>query len=252
MKQNHLGNKADFAVIDEFSLPDISSYMDNGNPTLRSPTSTYELSLMQTKDSLNDIDFYSNFIHNAVMQFRKLRVYKNYKAYLMSLGLDHCQYLHNINSDMATLEMNHVVLTIFDVALMISEHIVNTTGHVSTCQIVAELRRVHTNNLVPLIIMSKTVHQLYHNEENFFVHPNQVFGRWVELLNTYKNGITPEICVKLLYYIRNAKNNSSSLDNNLLQVAETIKNWSEMTYGSHISFYDNQGYTSATGYGYIC
>ena len=68
----------------ENDFPDIFSYMDNGNPTLRSPSSEYELGMLQTKESLTDIDSYSRFIHNAISQFRHTRVYKNYKAYCVT------------------------------------------------------------------------------------------------------------------------------------------------------------------------
>ncbi len=219
-------------VLHENDFPDIISYIDQGNPTLRSPNSSYELGMMQTKESLNDTDHYSQFIHNAVSQFRHLRVYKNYKNFLMTLGLDHCQYLHNVDSNMATLEMNHCILTIFDVALMICEHYINTYGYCSTMHIVAALREEHTHNRIPLVIMSKTVHQLYHNDDLFFVHPKQVFGMWTDLLARYCNGITPEICVKLLYYIRMAIQEEGSSDNNLLAIGEEIKKWSEINYAS--------------------
>lgn len=222
-------------IVTENALPDIFSYLNNGNPTLRSPSSEYELPFLQTKDTLSDIDTYSRFINNAIGQFRHTRFYKSYKAYLMSLGLDHCAYLHNINSEMAELEMNHVILTIFDIALMISEHYLNTYGYISTYHLVGCLRDVHKRNLVPIIMMSKTVHQLYHNDEMFFVHPNQIFGKWSELIKTYCNGITPEICTKLLYYIRISKNAEQSDDNDLLTLGNEIKNWSERTYGSYIN-----------------
>ena len=153
----------------ENDFPDIVSYLNNGNPTLRSPNSSYELPLLQTKESFADIDFYGQFIHNVISQFRKLRVYKNYKNYLMTLGLDHCQYLHNINSSMANLEMNHCIITIFDVALMITEHMINTYGYVSSCHVVAALREEHTSNRIPLVIMCKTVHQLYHNFQSLHI-----------------------------------------------------------------------------------
>lgn len=222
-------------------FPDIESYLNNGNPTLRSPNSSYELPLLQTKESLTDIDNYGQFVHNAVSQFRKLRVYKNYKNYLMTLGLDHCQYLHNVNSSMADLEMNHCILTIFDVSLMITEHMINTWGYASTCHVVAALREEHTNNRIPLVMMSKTVHQLYHNDDMFYVHPRQVFGKWAELLSKYRNGITPELCIKILYYIRNSFEETGSTDNDLLVIGETIKNWSDTTYGSVIYTNPTQG-----------
>lgn len=215
-------------------FPDITSYLNNGNPTLRSPSSVYEISLMQTKESLADIDSYARFINNAISQFRHSRFYKAYKANLMAMGLDHCSYLHNINSDMAELEMNHVILTIFDIALMISEHYLNTYGYVSSFHIVGGLREEHKQNRVPIVMMSKTVHQLYHADDLFYVHPNQIFGKWTELIRNYYNGITPEICSKLLYYIRMAMREQGSTDNELLTLENNIKDWSERNYGSTI------------------
>ena len=61
-------------------FPNIFSYLNNGNPTLRSPSSVYEISLMQTKETLADIDSYARFINNAISQFRHSRFYKAYKA----------------------------------------------------------------------------------------------------------------------------------------------------------------------------
>lgn len=223
----------DKVILNQNDFPDITMYLNNGNPTLRSPSSVYEISLMQTKETLADIDGYARFINNVTSQFRHGgRFYKAYKASLMELGLDHCAYLHNINSDMAELEMNHVILTIFDIALMICEHYINTYGQVSSFHIIGALREEHKRNRVPIIMMSTTVHQLYHNDELFYVHPNQVFGKWTELIRTYYNGITPEICNKLLYYIRLALKDTGSSDNELLTLADEIKNWSEKNYGS--------------------
>ena len=221
-------------ILNGNDFPDIISYLNNGNPTLRSPSSVYEISLMQTKETLADIDSYARFINNAISQFRHSRFYKEYKANLMSLGLDHCAYLHNINSEMAELEMNHVILTIFDIALLIAEHYLNTYGYVSTFHIVGGLREEHKQNRVPIIMMSKTVHQLYHNDDLFFVHPKQVFGQWIDLIVKYQNGLTPEICSKLLYYIKHSMEVDGSYDNDLLQLAECIRNWSYNNYGSYI------------------
>lgn len=225
-------------ILKENDFPDITMYLNNGNPTLRSPNSVYEISLMQTKETLSDVENYSRFVHSAITQFRHSRFYKAYKASLMSLGLDHCAYLHNIKSDMAEIEMNHVILTIFDIALMICEHYINTYGQISTFHLVGALREEHKHNRIPIIMMSKTVHQLYHADDLFYVHPNQVFGKWTELIKNYQNGITPEICNKLLYYIRMSMKNNESTDNELLNLANEIQNWSEKNYGSII--YTNQ------------
>ena len=48
------------------AFPNILSYLDNGNPTLRSPSSSYELGFLQTKQSVADIESYGRFINNAI------------------------------------------------------------------------------------------------------------------------------------------------------------------------------------------
>lgn len=226
-------------ILEGQDFPDILQYLNNGNPTLRSPSSVYEISLFQTKDTLADIDSYARFINNAIGQFRKSRFYTAYKAYLMSLGLDHCAFMHNLSSEHCTLEMHHTIITIFDIALMISEHYINTYGYVTTFHIVAGLRDAHKQNMVPLVMLSKTVHQQYHADDLFYIHPDQVFGYWPKLFETYQNGITADICSKVLYYIRTAMREKSSNDNDLLKIANTITDWSERNYGSVIHTIDN-------------
>ena len=66
--------------LNQNDFPDIISYLNNGNPTLRSPNSVYEISLMQTKETLADIDSYARFINNAISQFRHSRFYKSKKC----------------------------------------------------------------------------------------------------------------------------------------------------------------------------
>jgi hypothetical protein len=209
---------------------------------------------MQTKESLSDIDTYGKFIHNAISQFRHVgRFYKGYKASLMNMGLNHCAYLHNINSEMAEIEMNHCILTIFDIALMICEHYLNTYGQVSTFHIVGALREEHRRNRIPIVMMCKTVHQLYHADDLVYVHPKQIFGKWTELIRDYQNGITPEICTKLLFYIRMALKEEGSNDNDLLMLGEQIKNWSEKNYGSVIYTTEQPNpYHYWTGNSYNC
>ena len=52
----------------------------------------------------------------------------------MTLGLDHCQFMSNIDAEMANVEMHHNVLTIYDIAIIITEHVINTVGYISTFQ----------------------------------------------------------------------------------------------------------------------
>ena len=111
--------------MEDNSIPGITSIQDNINPTVQSPFVPFNISLYHTKYSFLDTDEYVNFIKNSVSRFRRSRFYKNYKSYLMSLGMYRSQLSANISSDMATIEMHHNILTIFDIAVILTEHELN-------------------------------------------------------------------------------------------------------------------------------
>lgn len=214
-------------------LPDIETYNQYYNPTIMSPNSPYEISFYQTRESLLDIDTYKKFLDNAISRFRRSKTYKHYKGYLMNLGLDHCQFNGNITSEMATLEMHHCILTVYDIAIIITEHILNTRGYISTFDLVQLLKQEHKNNRVALVMLSLTSHQLEHNTEEFYISPNMCFGNWYEFLERYHTGINQDIAFKILFYIKRAiENEGKSIDADLLNIRERIIDWSGLNYYS--------------------
>ena len=175
------------------NFPNLNICQHPINPVVKSPFVAYEISFLQTKYSLMDIDNYSSFIKNAISRFRRSRTYKNYKSFLMNLGLDHCQLHAGISADMATIEMHHNMLTIFDIAVIITEYYINTYGCINSFQLIRELKKVHKEHKVCLVMLSLTAHQLYHHANGLFIHPDMCFGDWHTFLSEYKAGITIEI-----------------------------------------------------------
>ena len=207
-------------------FPDIETSGSENELTLRSPNTYVELPFYQTRETLINVEDYKRFLDNAISRFRNSRTYKNYKSYLMSLGLDHCQFMSNINSDMAKIEMHHNVLTVFDLAVIITEHIINTIGYISTFQLVEILKYEHTHNRVQVVMMTETAHQLFHSDPDFFIHPDMCFGCWWEFLSRYRYGITRDIAYKVINYLKRAEEENKSFDNNLLNIRDDILDWS--------------------------
>lgn len=208
------------------------------NPSIRSPNAPYDLQFYATADAFVDIEFYKRFLDNAISRFRTSRTYKNYKHYLMELGMNRCQILGNIDDSMADLEMHHNFLTIFDVALMIAEHTIKTQGYITTFDLVLKLKQEHKENRIPLVMLSKTVHQLYHANQDFVIPAQYCFGFWQELLMKYNQGITRDIAYKCANFIQKSLElqqvqNNIFLAGNILQLRQNIMNWSWMNeYGS--------------------
>lgn len=229
---------------DEYNkIPDIHiCYDDQHNPTLRSPNTPFELPFRHTRDTFMDVDEYKYFIENCISRFRHSKTYKNYKKYLYDIGLDHCQILGNISKEEATVEMHHNFLNIFDITLMITEHFINTKGSVSTFQVVQALKDEHKQNNIPIVMLSKTPHQLYHNSNGDLILPARMcFGYWYNLLKKYNRGITIDIATKVIKFLKISmefENNYVPEDNKsnyLLAVRDDVKGWSQYNdYADHM------------------
>ncbi len=213
------------------NIPDIWRY-NECNPTLHSPNTPFDIVFAQTRETLIDVELYKNFLDNAIARFRHSRTYKHYKAHLMELGLNRCQFHGNISSDidqeMATIEMHHNILTIFDIALIITEHMLNVNGCITTFDLVELLRREHTQHHVCTVMLSKTAHQLVHSSNDFIIPPSMCFGNWTAFLNEYRTGITRDICFKLIFYIKavvDKKLETRESTLKLLKLREDILSW---------------------------
>lgn len=215
-------------------FPGVFTYNDF-NPTLSSPYNPYEILFSQTKESLMDVEVYRRFLYNAITRFRQSTFYKHYKAHLiMDLGIDRCQLHPHITvsgeDEMATLEMHHHVLSIFDIAFIITEHILNTYGTLTTFDLAELMRIEHENHRVCTVMLCKTCHEIYTSKnENFKIPATLGFGKWWEFLDRYKCGITRPIALKIYYMLKEdldpTANNQKIM--NLLKLRDNIVNWSE-------------------------
>lgn len=176
---------------------------DKYNPTLRSPYAPHDLPFYQTKESLMDVDTYRNFLKNAETRFRASKEYKAYKSYLIeSIGIDRCQIFGNVTVDDADIELHHNILGLFDICLLISSHVVNTIGYITTFDLIQLLIEEHYNNRVGVTFLSKTAHQIFTEDPNAYIPPDMTFGKWWELLSKYKYGITYDIANKIVRYMK--------------------------------------------------
>lgn len=208
-------------------IPGIVGYMDNDNPTISSPYSPFVIQFYQTPESLNNIEDYRTFLKNVESAFRTSREYKAIKARLIESGMTNCQVHGNLNSEMVDIEMHHNMLTLFDLSMIITEHLIRTVEKVSTFDVVRLLIEAHNNNEVLLIMLSKTPHQVYHNNPEFFLPFEMCIGEPWKFLEKYKYGITQDIAYKILRYLRQEeKSNGKINDNGLLNIRNSILSWS--------------------------
>jgi hypothetical protein len=212
-------------------IPGVTNFQGT-NPVLSSEASPFIIQFAQTRETLMDVEGYRDFLRSGISQFRKMRTYTHYKAYLMGLGLDRCQFHSNIKSSenreekMAEIEMHHHCLTIFDIAMVITEHMLNTVGELTTMDLIHLLKKEHKENHIMLVMLSRTAHQLYHNTNEFFIHADMAIGDWATFLETYRYGITIDIANKIIWFLNTCIDKGESDDGSLLSLREKIKDWS--------------------------
>lgn len=217
-------------------------YIDNTTPipAIFFPSAEVPILFYQTRETLSDLEKYKAFIDNCISRFRRSRMYKSYKSYLMSLGLDRCQINGNIQDGMANIEMHHNFLTIYDITILISQHLLNTVGRCTTFDVVALLGQEHRLNNVPIVMLSETAHQLYHDTPDFYIPISMTFGKWWNLLSKYCYGITLDIAYKVIKYIHLCQRNNELTDIQFYRFSDEIKQWGE--YNSYVYFNAYCGY----------
>lgn len=204
---------------------------DDINPTLSSPSDSFDLYFCQTKETLADPERYKSFIKNAERRFRASKEYKMYKSYLMDLGFDHCQVMGNIEADdQVDIELHHNILNLFDIFILVCEHILNTVGRVTTFDLIQIVIYEHFANRVGVTFLSSTAHQMYTNDPDAYIPPNMTFGKWWELLARYKYGITYDIANKLIRYITKFQN-QIPISINILQQEQILSFANYNEYG---------------------
>lgn len=237
-------------------IPGISvEYDDSYNPMVISPNAPYGITFYMTRETLLDVEVYKNFLDNAIAGFRHSNAYTLVKSDLMEQGLDHCQIMSNITEEEVGakgLEMHHNFLTIFDIALLITEHVINTVGIISTFDLMYLLEVEHREHRVPLVMLSETVHQMYHNNEDLIIPASMTTGNWLELLQRYSKGITLRIAEKVSNFINESINNedqNSSTIKELLAVRDYAESWGRYNeYGDNRQSYIE--YNNSNQYSY--
>ena len=219
--------------------------MGQKNPSIRASASSLDLPFYQTKETLSDPETYRNFIKNIESRFRRSQEYTAYKAYLMSLGFDHCQIMGNIESEKGVdIELHHNILNLFDDCILICEHILNTVGQVSSFDIIQLLINEHFANRIPCCFLSTTAHQMFTDDKESYIPPDMTFGKWWELLAKYRYGITYDIANKIVSYIQKYQNQMPASVQIVPQ--EQILNFAYYNeYGPTVSQYDLQPYKNA-------
>ena len=125
--------------------------------------------------------------------------YKNYFYYLKhNLDMSRCSYLPFIRTGIGDIhiELHHSPFTMFDITKAVVSRQIEDHGYADEFDVAQEVMQLHYENLVGIIPLSPTVHELVHSQA-MDVHPRLTYGYWKEFIHRYRDYFTEDLELKV-------------------------------------------------------
>lgn len=159
---------------------------EDGNPTFKVENCFYGESFL--KYHFVDDKELTRYIKKVEFMVRSSNEYKAFIGYLkQELSINHCTILNKLNDSTVSVEMHHIPFTLYDIVNTIILFYLSKEKGFNTFSIASDVMRLHYENMIGLVPLSKTIHELVHSEghsSNIFIHRDFIFGN-IELF--YKN-----------------------------------------------------------------
>ena len=155
----------------------------------------------------NNIKMIQRYIKKIEKDIRKSDEYSKYIGYLNNeIGIDRCSIKGNIKGSDATLEFHHYPFTLYDIVEIVMNKYIIENKKFTTFTITEEIMKLHYDNKIGLVKLSKTMHELVHSGE-IFIPLDSIFGNVNEFINDYYNYIFPDLIEKYNQLIELNNNN---------------------------------------------
>ena len=154
---------------------------------------------------LTDEKFEYKWSYNTPNEKRRLvnrikgevRTSLEYEDYIMFLrqnvGMDACAFFNSISkktNKRVRIEVHHTPLTIDDIVKLVLDKRILCGEEINDLMIAREVAKIHYNNQVGLIPLSKSLHEVVHsNNEKLVIPMHMIFGDYVKFLAEYEDAL---------------------------------------------------------------
>jgi len=137
------------------------------------------------------------YIKSVESIVRSSTEYRNYIHYLKDeQDLTACKFLNNVDSkDIkgVSIEFHHYPFNLYEITDTILKKQTDFYAHpTNTFELANEVMRIHYENMVGLVPLTKTVHELAHSGE-VFINLNMVYGNVKKFIEDYNEYISQEL-----------------------------------------------------------
>ena len=141
------------------------------------------------------------FIKRVEKTIRSSMEYRDYINFLKDyINMNHCAFFNNVENDEGTkvhIEIHHDPLTLFDIVKVIINKYIDESIPLDEMYIADEVMKLHYENMVGLIPLSKSIHQIVHNSNEIFIPLTLIYGDYKKFLEDYNDYIDEDIMYKI-------------------------------------------------------
>ncbi|WPH64119.1 hypothetical protein [Staphylococcus phage vB_StaM_PB50] len=159
----------------------------NNNTILVNKQSKFQISSLYFEiESENSL---KKFIKNVEGLVRRSNEYKKYLSILKEgYNLKNDIIMSNITEDMATTEYHHFPFTLYEIVEIVTNKAIMEDEQFTSIDIAERVLKLHFENKVGLVLLTKTNHQLAHAGK-IIIPLSSIFGKVNEFVSYYKDYI---------------------------------------------------------------
>ena len=136
--------------------------------------------------------------------------YRDYISYLKEyVDMNHCEFFTNIQNSQGSkvrIEIHHEPLTLYDIVYSVVNKFISEGIPLNDLFIADEVMDIHYRNMVGLIPLSKSLHQIIHNSDEIIIPLNIVYGNYRQFLIDYEDYLDETTIEKIERKISQTKN----------------------------------------------
>ena len=164
----------------------------------------YEVSFDTEKDK-------RKFIERVKRIVRSSKEYKDYIRYLKeNMDMNKCAFFSNIKhtkENKVQIEIHHDPFTLDDLVRIVIEKQMAEGNPLNDLDIADEVMELHYNDMVGLIPLSKTIHEVIHSDAQKIILPlNLCYGNYKAFVDEYQDYMEDDILTRLEKKIEATKN----------------------------------------------
>ena len=162
----------------------------------------YEIRLDSDRDK-------EKFIKRVEQMIRSSLEYRDYIAYLKeNVDMTKCAFFNSVENrsdSKVRIEIHHEPLTLFDIVSVVLTKHMEEGIPINDLYIADEVMNLHYQNMVGLVPLSKSLHQIIHNSDEIIIPLNLVFGDYAGFLREYSDYLDEHILDKIERKINETK-----------------------------------------------